>query len=100
MADRRIKNILLYAVILVFALLWITPVVWSWVASTRPISQPMGRGGRCWSGHGTFPWRQVPKKALSSLAPGWERVFNFFNHQIGSLGLPIGLLWEVNRVWN
>ncbi len=65
MADRRIKNIILYTVIIIFALLWITPVVWSFVASTRPISQPMGRGD-VWFGHGLS--LSSYKKALS-LAP-------------------------------
>ncbi len=50
MSRNTIKHILLYLAILVVALLWITPVLWSFVASLRPLSEPMGRGD-VWFGH-------------------------------------------------
>ncbi len=51
MAKKDFKHILIFTLILSLALLWITPVVWSFVASTRPVSEPMGRGD-VWFGHG------------------------------------------------
>jgi len=50
-AKKHIKQTILFLVILFFALLWIAPVIWSFVASTRPLSDPMGRGD-VWFGHG------------------------------------------------
>ncbi len=50
MARINIKRSLLFLSILVISLLWITPVIWSFVASLRPLSEPMGRGD-VWFGH-------------------------------------------------
>ncbi len=51
MVKINIRKVLLFLIILIIALLWITPVIWSFVASTRPVTEPMGRGD-VWFGHG------------------------------------------------
>jgi sn-glycerol 3-phosphate transport system permease protein len=42
---RKIRNrSLLYLVLIIVTIIWTAPVLWSFVASTRPLSEAMGRG--------------------------------------------------------
>ena len=65
---------MLVLIAVILALLWITPVIWSLTASTRPISEPMGRGD-VWFGHSLS--LSSYSKALS-LAPFGRYYINTF----------------------
>lgn len=69
-----VKRAVLIIIVIVLAALWITPVIWSFAASTRPVTEPMGRGD-VWFGHNLS--LSSYSKALS-LAPFGRYYLNTF----------------------
>ncbi len=74
MRRTTVKKAALIIIVIVLAALWITPVIWSFTASTRPVSEPMGRGD-VWFGHSLS--LSSYSKALS-LAPFGRYYLNTF----------------------